>query len=593
MKGKDETMSVIRVIKKFRLILSSRQKLRIMELVVLMIIGGFLEMCSVSLMLPFMNVMMSPDEAMEKWYIEDVCSFFHIDDARTFLVVMAAVLAAIYILKNVYLVLEYNIQYRFVYGNMMSMENRILNSYLYRPYEFFLSASSGEIVRSINQDIPNVFALLSSLLGIFTELIVSGILVITLFILTPFLTICIAMLMMVLMLGVNFVLKPKLRVAGIAAQKASAGMNKWLLQSIQGIKEVKVTESEVYFQNSFDKYGRVYVNAARKQSISSVLPKFIIEAFSMAGILLLVALIVYGGSSLETIVPVLSAVAMATVRLMPSANRISQGLAMIAYNDPMLDKVVENLSGIELKESIPMASDGGAEEKEGGIIKTIHQELSLDKITFRYPNTDANVLESASMVIKKGDSVGIVGSSGAGKTTAVDILLGLLVPQTGKVLADGTDIKSDMRGWHRQIGYIPQMIFMLDDTIRHNITFGEEEENISDDKVWRALDEASLGDFVRGLPDGIETEIGERGIRLSGGQRQRIGIARALYRDPDILVFDEATSALDNETEAEIMESIHRLHGRKTMVIIAHRLTTIEACDHIFRVEDGKIRMER
>ncbi len=201
------------------------------------------------------------------------------------------------------------------------------------------------------------------------------------------------------------------------------------------------------------------------------------------------------------------------------------------------------------------------------------------------------MLDGASMEVKKGQSVGIVGTTGSGKTTSVDILLGLLVPQEGQVLVDGVDIRDDMAGWFEQIGYIPQEIFMLDDTIRANIAFGE--ENVSDEDVWRALEEAALEDFVRILPDGLDTEIGERGMRLSGGQKQRIGIARALYHDPDVLFFDEATSALDNETETAIMESVNSLQGRKTMVIIAHRLTTIENCDVVYRVDGGKIVKER
>ncbi|MCX4315549.1 MAG: ATP-binding cassette domain-containing protein, partial [Lachnospiraceae bacterium] len=224
---------------------------------------------------------------------------------------------------------------------------------------------------------------------------------------------------------------------------------------------------------------------------------------------------------------------------------------------------------------------------------TFEREITLQNISYSYPNSEQHVLEHAQMSVPVGKSVGIVGTSGAGKTTAVDIMLGLLNPQEGQVLADGVDVMSVYTEWLSHIGYIPQTIFMLDDTIRANVAFGLAREEQTDEQVWYALQEAQLAEFVRSLPEGLDTQIGERGVRLSGGQRQRIGIARALYTNPELLIFDEATSALDNETEAAIMESINSLHGRKTMVIIAHRLQTIEGCDMVYRVKDGRIERER
>lgn len=221
------------------------------------------------------------------------------------------------------------------------------------------------------------------------------------------------------------------------------------------------------------------------------------------------------------------------------------------------------------------------------------KEIQLDNLYFHYPDAAANILSGASLTIRRGESIGIVGSSGAGKTTVADLILGLLHPQKGQIFIDGTDIFRVIRVWHEQIGYIPQSIFMLDDTIRHNICFGVEEEDISEERMWQAVKEASLEDFVKSLPKGADTEIGERGVRLSGGQRQRIGIARALYRSPSILVFDEATSALDHDTEAAVMDAVRKLHGMKTMIIIAHRLTTIKDCDHVYRVENEKIEKVR
>lgn len=588
-------MSILRITKKFSSILSGHQKLRIAELVILMIFGGFLEMCSVSLVMPFMNAVMNPEEVMQKWYVKLVCELLDLHSPRTFLVAVAVVLAAVYIFKNIYLLFEFNIQYRFVYGNMFAMQKRLLDCYIHRPYEFFLKASSSEIIRIVNNDTPHTFNTLSTLLGMFTEIVVSGMLIITIFFITPAATACMAVILLLLLFIINQFIKPILSKAGVENQKSAAGMNKWLLQSIEGIKDVKITGKEEYFLDNYDFYGLTYVNALRKNGILSLTPRFFIEAISMGVMFLVVAFLIYRGNDLETIIPILTAVAMAAIRLLPSVNRISGGLASVAYFEPMLDKLIENLRDISGSDQVSLAGDfvqKSAERKDADI-QPIQQEIRFDNITFHYPMAEAEVLSGASMTIRCGESVGIVGSSGSGKTTAVDILLGLLKPQQGQVFVDGVDILKDVRGWHDQIGYIPQMIFMLDDTIKHNICFGVAEEDISEDDLWKALEEASLADFVRGLPEGVETEIGERGVRLSGGQRQRIGIARALYRNPGILVFDEATSALDNETEAAIMESIHSLHGKKTMIIIAHRLSTIEACDVVYRVEDGRILRER
>ena len=281
---------------------------------------------------------------------------------------------------------------------------------------------------------------------------------------------------------------------------------------------------------------------------------------------------------------------MAAVRLLPAASRISGCLSQVAYGEPAVDKLIENLKDAEeFDRSLITHPD---EEKERSI-RVLTDSIRMKGIRYRYPSGSEDVLHDADIEIPKGTSVGIVGASGAGKTTAVDILLGLLQPQNGQVLVDGTEIHMDMHGWYAQIGYIPQTIFMLDGSIRDNVAFGLGQEEIDDEQVWMALREASLEDYVRSLPEGLDTQIGERGVRVSGGQRQRIGIARALYTDPAILVFDEATSALDNETEAAIMDSIDHLHGTKTMIIIAHRLSTIENCDVIYRVEAGKLEKER
>lgn len=578
--------------KKFGRILSKHQKLRIVELVILMIIGGVLETFSVALIMPFMNVVMEPEKTMENPLVQFVCEALGIDSSRGFLVFLAIVLAVLFLFKNVFLLFEYNFQYRFVYGNMFMMQERLLSNLIHRPYEYFLKINSGEVIRIVNTDTPNTFYLLTTLLQMFTELVVSGMMIIAVFIIAPMITLAMAAVLLLMLVLLTLFMKPIQQKAGKETQSSSAGMNKWLLQSVQGIKELKVTAREDFFEKKFNHYGVRYVDALRRNGVFSIVPRFIIEAVSMCAMFGIVAVMIWQGTDLEAIIPILTAVAMAAMRLLPSINRISQSLASVSYNEPMLDKLIENLQDISGEKNVSLGMELEAEKvASSGKITGFGKDIRLSGITYCYPEAEKPVLTSTGMVIVKGQSAGIVGSSGAGKTTAVDVLLGFLEPEEGQVILDGIDIREDMPGFLKQVGYIPQSIFMLDGTVRENVAFGEEE--VSDDEVWRALQEASLFDFVKGLPEGLDTEIGERGVRLSGGQRQRIGIARALYRNPAILVFDEATSALDNETEKSIMESINHLKGQKTMIIIAHRLTTIENCDVVFRVEEGEIRKER
>lgn len=588
-------MNILRVIRKFGSIFSKHQKARIMQLVILMVLGGLLETCSVSLILPFVNAIMNPDALMENRYVQVLMDMLHIGSASGFLVVLAVALAVLYILKNVYLLFEYNMQYRFVYRNMFDLQKRLLHSILNRPYEFFFKADSGELIRLITSDAADAFSTLSTLLMLLTESIVSLMLIAVVFAIAPFVTLAIAFVLFTLMLVINSAVKPKVRKASLYYQDASAGLNRWLLQSVEGMKEIKVMQKEKFFEDNFERYGRIRVDALRNFNVLSFCPRFLIEAVSMSVLFLMAAVLILNGEEIESLVPVVSAVAAAAVRLMPSVNRISNSLAAVSYGEPRLDNLIKNLEDLSGSADVLPETHSVSEQKKGQkeTVPELRDNISLCHVTYRYPQAAENVLQDASMTVRYGESVGIVGNSGAGKTTAVDIILGLMHVQAGSVRIDGVDISKDLQGWLGQAGYIPQTIFMLNDSIRANIAFGVLENEISEEAVWRALKEASLDEFVRGLPEGLDTQIGERGIRLSGGQRQRIGIARALYRNPRVLILDEATSALDHETEADIMESMKNLMGKKTMIIIAHRLSTIESCDHIYRVENGRLLLER
>ena len=578
---------VFRIIKKYGEILSKHQKIRIMELGVLMIISGIMEMYSVYLIIPFTTAVMMGDRAMENRLIGFVCNLLSLDSYRGFLVFLAIIMGILFLVKNIFMLFETMIQNRFVFNNMVATQRRLLYAYMMQPYEYYLGAKSGEILNVINGDTNAAFDLLTVLLGMASEVVVTLILVVMLLQINVLMTVVMTVMLVLMSAMVQFAIRPILQSAGERNRNASAAMNQSLVQSIQGIKEVKVMRREGFFMDKFGQNGNIFVRTIYINRTLIWSPRYIMEAIAMLVFFILIAVLIYRGMPLEQIVPLLSGIVMAAYRLLPSVNRISQAMSSLAYGEPSIDKMIVNLKNVP-KVDVPVSM-----QESTGLIKELKGEINFKNITYKYPTGETDVLEDANMEIKKGMSVGIVGTSGAGKTTAVDILLGLLQPQRGQILIDGVDIYDDIDGWLSNIGYIPQSIFMLDGSIKENVVFGMNVDAIDDELVWQALKEAAIDEFVRSLPEGLATQIGERGVRLSGGQRQRIGIARALFRNPSILVFDEATSALDNATEAEIMESINGLHGHKTMIIIAHRLTTIENCDIVYRVENQKITLER
>lgn len=577
---------MLHIIKKLRIVLEKSQKLRIVVIMFMMIIGAFTETLSVGLILPLVSAVTTPNIIESNDIVKFVCKLLNLQSSNAFIIFLIGVLILVYIFKNIYLFFEYYVQTRFICNNRFWIQRKLMEKYLKSPYEFFLYADSGVIIRSINSDTSHAFSLLSSVLGFFTEALISVALVVTIIATDPFMAFLSAGIFGIALLLIENIVRPFLKKAGERYQDNAGKVNKWLLQSINGIKEIKVGEKENYFLGQFSKYGKRAINSEKIYSVLGNVPRLSIEAVSMSTILGVVAILVYNGREINAMLPQLTAFAFAAVRLMPSVNRMSSYFNSIAYEEPALNKLVEILTKEEKREI-------QRQEMVKKINITVDKNVELKGITYIYPNTDTPIFQDANMEIPIGTSVGIVGTSGAGKTTTVDILLGLLLPQSGKVLSDGEDIWEDYHGWLSYISYIPQMIFMLDDTIWANVAFGIPKEEIDEAQVWKALEEAQLDDFVKNLPEGLNTTIGERGIRLSGGQRQRLGIARALYTNPKLLIFDEATSALDNETEAAVMEAINSLHGKKTMLIIAHRLGTIDGCDIVYRVENKKIIREK
>ena len=578
----------MKIIKKLRILLDKKQKRTVVILVIMMVIGALLEMTSITLIAPVIALVVNPKAIETNEYIKLIYDFLHMTSATQFTIVVMVALIAAFIIKNIFLFIQQKALLHFVYTNQFKTSERMMKNYMRKNYEYYLNADTAVIQRNITADVNNMYALILSFLMIISEFIMFAVLSVVLFAFDAGMTIVIAVLLIITLFIIKVVLKPVMKKAGTDNQNYYSSLFKWISQTVSGIKEVKIAGKEQYFIDEYVKCGKGYVDAVQKYSLYSATPRLLIETVCIVGLVTYMIVLVLSGNNLADAATSLSVFGFAAVRLMPSANRINNQLTTIAYLEPFFMGVTDNLQDEISDKNIDMSFAKETDKK-----LPVLSKIKLQNITYAYPNTETLIFDHADMEIPVGNAVGIVGSSGAGKTTVVDILLGLLELKSGVMYADDANIKENYRGWLRNIGYIPQMIFMLDDTILKNVAFGIPAEKINMDQVWHVLKEAQLDEFVKSLPMGLETGIGERGIRLSGGQRQRIGIARALYNDPEVLILDEATSALDNDTEAAIMDSINRLHGKKTLVIIAHRLQTIEKCDMVYRVENGQVNRER
>ena len=579
------------LLKKLSAILDRGQKIRILGLMVLILIGGLLETASASLILPLVSAILDEEKFAENRYVMQIRELLGIESIRTFTLCMLGFIIAIYIFKAVFLILQTYLLARFANKNRARCTTNLLWQFLHRPYEYYLYAETSDIIRTIYGDMDNIFNLLLQCMNFASELVVS--LCLGVFLLITDWKMC---LLMVLLLGVLTlinvkVIKKHLNIAGEGSRITQAGMYKWILQGASGIKDVKVLRKEYYFTDRYSDSAEGYADNQIKYNVLTNLPRLLIEAVAILGILIYVMISMLMGVNIASLMTTIAAFAVAAMRLLPSVNRLNTYIANIAYFEPALDFIYENVNTKGLSEENVLITHNPTEEYVPAL--TFKDTIELRDITFAYPNTDKNIFTHADMTVPIGASVGVVGASGAGKSTIVDIMLGLLEVKSGEILCDGIDAIEHYPEWLSHIGYIPQTIYMLDDSIRRNIAFGVDDSDIDDDRVWAVLKEAQMMDFVKDLPDGLDAQIGERGVRISGGQRQRLGIARALYHNPQILIFDEATSALDNDTETAIMDAIDSLHGQKTMVIIAHRLRTIENCDIIYEVKDEKINRTR
>ncbi|MBQ4536969.1 MAG: ABC transporter ATP-binding protein [Lachnospiraceae bacterium] len=579
---------MLQILKKLNVLLDKKQKRTMVGLMFLMVIGAFLQTAGVGLLVQVINVVLDPEAVENSALAQVLYKILGSRDYKNFAITVMVLLIVTFIVKNVFLYIQQKLTFAFVYTNQFRTSERMMRNYLRRGYEFYLNADTAVVQRSITSDVNNMYALILALLQMMSDGVVSLFIIGYCLATNGTMTMILAGVLVVLMVVIKKILKPIMYKAGKDNQDYYCGLFKWISQTVQGIKEVKITCKEQYFVSEYKKCGKGYVDAVQRYSLYNNIPKLLIETVCVGTMVGYMIFMVATGVPTENMLTVFGTLAAAAFILLPCVNRINNQINSIAYFEPFFMGVSDNLQDEIGEAKVDMTFATDEEEK-----LPVKASIEMKEITYAYPNTEKLIFDKADLTIPVGASVGIVGTTGAGKSTVVDILLGLLEVKSGNVYADGVNVKEHYRQWLKNVGYVPQMIFMLDDSIRKNVAFGVPEEKIDEERLWAALKEAQLDEFVKTLPEGLETGIGERGIRLSGGQRQRIGIARALYNDPEVLIMDEATSALDNDTEAAIMESINRLHGKKTLIIIAHRLQTIEKCDIVYRVENGKAVVER
>lgn len=572
------------MLKKIGYVLDKKQKMQLVFLLIIIFIGAFVELLGVSLILPIVNIVMDPEVIDTTWYLSMIRDIFDLQNAEQMLVFMAFLLIFVYIFKNLYITFMYNQQYHFTYDNQRTLAVKLMDCYMHQRYQFHVSKNVAELQRNVTNDVNGFYTVVLNALQFLAEISVCVLLAVYLMMQDVMTTLMIAILIVVFVLFFAKFFKKVLGRKGEESRDLNALVTKWILQSFSGIKEIKVINAEQFFISNYDKYYKKSADIKRQQSILTFIPRPIMETVCITGLLLTVALrLLIGEGDIKEFIPILTVFAMAAFRMLPSFNRITGYLGTIMFNLPSIHAVYDDL--VEIEELMKKKEQ---EENDTTEI-TLSDAIRMEQVSFQYPENDKWILDKVDLEIPHNMSVAFIGASGAGKTTAADVILGLLEPQSGKVTIDGIDIKKHMQAWHRCIGYIPQSIYLMDDTIRANIAFGIAIDQINEELMRKVLKEAQLDTFVDSLKEGLDTVIGDRGVKLSGGQRQRIGIARALYRNPKVLILDEATSALDNETEKEVMEAIDGLHGTRTLIVIAHRLSTIKKCDKIYEIGNGKV----
>lgn len=563
-------------------ILSSSQKRLFGVLFCVGLLAAVLEMLGVAIVIPVLNMMLDMDTLRTKWYIQLLNNLFSLkSDSQTRWAICISVMI-VYIGKNLFFSFYSWLSARYACKIQRELSARVLNAYMKQGYIFFVQNNTGDLLQGITGDVSGVYNIIKMLLTILTKALTIICIVVFIMLQSPNMAFILGILIILCFVFIQMIFKKIMSSNGRKLRDLSKESYQISLEAIQGNKEILAMNKQSFFVNYYEKIVSRRNNVMVRVEVGASLPTYIIETICIIGLLVTVAFQMDAVANLDKLITQLSTIAIGAFRILPALGVISSGVNAIMMYTAQLGtahSTLERVKALEKEQKEKVAS-----------IEVNHKfvrDIQIKKLSYQYPNSEEKVLNAVNFTIKKGQSVALIGPSGAGKTTMADLLLGLLKPSEGNIFMDDMDIEQLGGDWNRIIGYVPQTMYLIDDTIRRNIAFGEETEN--DTKIWEALRIAQMEEFVKKLPQGLDTRVGELGVRFSGGQRQRLSIARALYRNPDILVLDEATAALDNETESEVMNAIEKLQGYKTLIIVAHRLSTVRNCDVIYEVKDKAI----
>ncbi len=571
------------MIEYLRILLDRRQRWRMALLLAGLLLAGLLEMVSIGSIPAFVGLLVSPERILVLLPEGSLSTRLAAVEPTSLVLAGAVALAGLFIGKNLYLVALINVAQRLVRGVSISVATRLFRAYLYSPYTFHLQHNPARLIRNTTYDSTQAVLVLAGAMRVAREGLVLLVIFFLLLAIDPVVSLAVFLLLGTTAAGFHLLVRKQLSAHGQLVRNHTARQLKAVNQGLGSIKDAKILGREPAILAQFADETRSIHQHQHYQRVMEELPRLFLETIAIGVVLVVSVVFLLLGRPFQEMLPVLSLLAVAVVRLVPAFNVISWGLSNIRFLFPCLESVCRELSELEKHLPSDLATTATA-------VIPLRQTITLKNLSFRYPNTGHDALHDISLQIRAGEAVAFIGPSGSGKSTLVDVILGLLPPAAGEVLVDGGDIHENLAAWQRQIGYIPQDIYLLDDSIRRNIAFGLPDNEIDENAVRKAIRAAQLEEFIATLPQGPDTVIGNRGIRLSGGQRQRVGIARALYHNPRVLVMDEATSALDNETEREVIKAINHLRGERTIITVAHRLTTVEECDRVYSLEGGRIR---
>ena len=551
----------------------------VLTLLGLIFLGMLLETLGVGLVIPALSLLTQNDIASNYPALQPILQTLGNPSQQNLIVGGMLTLVGVYLVKTLFLAFLAWRQMRFAFGVQAQFSQRLFKVYLHQPYTFHLQRNSAQLIRNVINEVSMVTgnAILPGMI-LLTELLVLFGLCGMLLIVEPRGTLIVVSVLGIAAWAFHHFTHRHIERWGLARQHHEGLRLQHLQQGLGGAKDVKLLGREANFLEQYRQHNVQSAHVGQMQSVLLQLPRLWLELLAVSGLAMLVISMLAQSRALDAVLPMLGLFAAAAFRLMPSASRILNAVQALRYGLPMIDTLYT-----ELNLGIPEVADASY------LSAPFDVAIELRRVTYTYPGAAEPALKDTSLVITRGELVGFVGVSWAGKSTLVDILLGLLTPDEGEVRVDGKNIQENLRNWQDQIGYVPQSIYLTDDTLRRNVAFGLPDEHIDDFAVQRAIQAAQLTNFVASLPNGLATIVGERGVRLSGGQRQRIGIARALYHDPAVLLLDEATSSLDTVTEHDVMQAVTALHGSKTILIVAHRLSTIEHCDQVYQMKQGEL----